>query len=56
MNLRIGWVHESPFDAASKLAGPTATASCRQSTGRHAAAFLIPHRTGPGIALSILGF
>jgi hypothetical protein len=32
MNLRMGWVSERPFIAASKLAGPTAAASCTQST------------------------
>jgi hypothetical protein len=32
MHLRMGRVNERPFIAASKLAGPTAAASCTQST------------------------
>jgi hypothetical protein len=33
MDLRMGWVIERTFNAASKLAGSTAAASCTQSTG-----------------------
>jgi hypothetical protein len=32
MNLRMDWMNDRPFAAASKLAGPTAAASCTQST------------------------
>jgi hypothetical protein len=40
MNLRMGWGAKGPFTAASKLAGPTAAASCAQSTGPEK----FPHR------------